>query len=134
MSTKENQTSSIQSIEIETNSDLKADPAQERCAHEVVNEYHTAGRFAPVKKFWSCVECGKDFIPRDSVIAPQGSPFTTEQHHELCLGVMADCYPFVNAIRQQAIREAIESAALLGFPVSARNLEKGGPLFTGGNA
>lgn len=62
------------------------------------------------------------------------SPFRGEQHHGLCLGVMAQCYPLVNETLKQAIREAIESAALLGFPVSTKNLEQGGPLFTGGNA
>lgn len=61
-------------------------------------------------------------------------PFTMEQHHELCLGVMAGCYPFVDAGMKQAIREGVEAAALLGFPVSIENLEAGGPLFTGGNA
>ena len=67
-------------------------------------------------------------------VAEKEVPFTMEQHHELCLGVMADCYPFVDAIRKQAIREGIESARLLGFPVDCRNLELGGPLFTGGHA
>jgi hypothetical protein len=61
-------------------------------------------------------------------------PFTLEQHHELCLGVMAGCYRYVDATQKQAIREGVESARLLGFPVDTRNLEKGGPLFTGGNA
>lgn len=105
-------------------------PTQERCAHETVSEYHTAGRFAPVAKYWSCDECGLPFVPERS--APEGSPFTKEQHHELCIGVMAGCYPFVDDIQKQAIREGIESARLLGIPVDCRNLEKGGPLFAGG--
>jgi hypothetical protein len=74
-------------------------------------------------------------LPHESMSEePQTCPFTTEQHHELCIGVMAACYPYVDAGLKQAIREGIESAALLGIPVSTKNLERGGPLFTGGNA
>lgn len=61
-------------------------------------------------------------------------PFTRDEHHELCLGVMARCYPFVGDELKQAIREGVESAAQIGIPVDCRNLEKGGPLFTGGHA
>jgi hypothetical protein len=60
--------------------------------------------------------------------------FTIEQHHELCLGIMALCYPQVDARTQQAIREGVESAQALGVPVNTRNLEQGGPLFSGGRA
>lgn len=107
--------------------------ALEDCPHLNVEMYATKGRFAPPKRYWSCVACGANFAPTASV-APEGSPFTREQHHELCIGVMAGCYPFVDDRQKQAIREGIESAALLGIPVDCRNLEKGGPLFTGGNA
>lgn len=61
-------------------------------------------------------------------------PFTAYEHHELCLGVMARCYPLVSDDLKQAIREGIESARLLGIPVDCRNLENGGPLFSGGYA
>lgn len=109
-------------------SELSARPAQDTCVHETVERYVTAGRFAPQAEHWSCSECGASFIPCAS------RPFTLEQHHELCLGVMSGCYPFVDATLQQAIREGVESAKLLGLPVDCRNLEKGGPLFCGGNA
>lgn len=59
---------------------------------------------------------------------------TVETHHELCLGVLAGCYPHVPADLQQAITEGITAAAELGFLVSTKNLAKGGPLFTGGYA
>lgn len=68
------------------------------------------------------------------LVSERPSPFTGEQHHELCLGVMARCYPFVDEDLKQAIREGIESARLLGIPIDCRNLEQGGPLFNGGHA
>lgn len=61
-------------------------------------------------------------------------PFTRDEHHELCLGVMARCYPRVGKDLQQAIREGVESAAALGIPVNTKNLEAGGPIFSGGYA
>lgn len=106
--------------------------AEGECGHPFVERYVTKGRFAPPAEYWSCATCGASFVP--AAILPDGSPFTREQHHELCIGVMAGCYPFVDARQRQAIREGVESAALLGIPVDCRNLEKGGPLFTGGNA
>lgn len=73
----------------------------------------------------------KGLLPPDS---RDHLPFTKDEHHELCLGVMARCYPYVSDDLKQAIREGIESAAQLGIPVSTKNLERGGPLVTGGNA
>lgn len=70
----------------------------------------------------------------DRIERLDGDQMTTETHHELCIGVMASCYPHVPPELQQAIAEGVKAAAELGFPVSTRNLSKGGPLFTGGHA
>lgn len=57
-----------------------------------------------------------------------------EQHHELCLGVLAQCYKHVPPELQQAIYEGIEYAAELGFPVDAQKLKSGKGIFSGGTS
>lgn len=65
---------------------------------------------------------------------------TTQQHHFLCLGVLAKLYieakdrhsfTDLSGMDMQAIEEAVESAEKLGLPVRLENLRAGLPLCTG---
>lgn len=55
---------------------------------------------------------------------------TKERHHELCLGVLACCYEHVPHELKLAIREGVEAARKLGFPVDEEALGKR-PIYVG---
>lgn len=53
---------------------------------------------------------------------------TVEQHHKLCLGVLALCHAHVPVHLQRAILEGLESAKQMGAPISPENVARGMPL------
>lgn len=53
---------------------------------------------------------------------------TVLKHHELCLGVMAECYAFVPVNTQKAIKQAVMVAREMGMDVDPDNLDKRMPL------
>lgn len=53
---------------------------------------------------------------------------TVLKHHELCLGVMAECYAFVPVNTQKAIKQAVTVAREMGMDVDPDNLDKRMPL------
>ena len=53
---------------------------------------------------------------------------TVLKHHELCLGVMAECYAFVPVNTQKAIKQAVTVAREMGMDVDPDNLDKRIPL------
>lgn len=46
----------------------------------------------------------------------------------LCLGVLAQCFPYVTPDLREAIRESVLAATQVGIPVNPDALEKGEPL------
>jgi len=53
---------------------------------------------------------------------------TVLKHHELCLGVMAECYAFVPVNTQKAIKQAVTVAREMGMDVDPGNLDLRMPL------
>ncbi len=57
---------------------------------------------------------------------------TVAMHHEICLGVLAQCYPYVPPDLQAAIVEGVRSARQMGAAVDEQRLGTDQRLFTGG--
>lgn len=53
---------------------------------------------------------------------------TVEQHHRLCLGVLALCYQHVPDHLQRSIMEGLEAAEKMGAGITAANVTRGLPL------
>lgn len=55
---------------------------------------------------------------------------TVQEHHELCMGVLACCFQHVPTHIRAAIYQACQSAQAMGMKIEADNLLKGEPLST----
>lgn len=54
---------------------------------------------------------------------------TAQEHHELCLGLLATCWAQGSVTRKRAIEEAVEAAQqCLGWNVSVARMRKGESL------
>jgi hypothetical protein len=53
---------------------------------------------------------------------------TVREHHELSMGVLAMCFPYVPKYLQIAILQAAHSAKVMGMKIEPDNLLTGEPL------
>lgn len=56
------------------------------------------------------------------------SEMTVEEHHELCIGVLACCYKHVPPDLQRAIMEGLRAAQQMGMDITPDNVLTGEPL------
>lgn len=74
-------------------------------------------------------------LPADVRLRMQDIPgMTVQMHHELCIGLLAQCYEHVPIVPRLAIHQGCEAARLMGLPIEPNRLGTSTGLFSGGRA
>lgn len=64
--------------------------------------------------------------PADTMFDLHDLPgLTVEQHHRLCVGVLAWCYQYAPPELQQAIMQGLEAYRAMGAPINPEHVKQG---------